>query len=269
MSTPEKHDEIDIYNLNANVKLVSRKMQSQDKVHQLIKQFKDDNPQLIQRLNNQKNVIDVTVTSNNGYSTSLNYNDELNKTIMDNTHVNEKPNTPNCKDSNILTSNCNYNSVKSSNELLHSVINIEKDLEYICGSNEPDDNSIHNRLSSLDIPEVIENTFSGNSRNSNDLQNYAIICSNNFSEDNRYDAISNEEAINISNINDDLADELTQVLEEDFMYETRTSSQNSDQIKSLDTDFMTETVNEINQELNRDVINLENLVLTPPVQFRD
>lgn len=66
--------------------------------------------------------------------------------------------------------------------------------------------------------------------------------------------------------NPDVADELTQVIGEYYISSSTTSENNS--ITSTDADLLQETVKEIHNDLGNFIMN-ENIILTPPCDFRD
>lgn len=180
--------------------------------------------------------------------------------------------------------NTNYTSVKSSEQLLNSVINNDDSVEeeihnYI--SHEKmivDDNDLPcvgiNRNKSKETNSTENNTI----ENSGETVIDAIhIIRTNPIESNEIDNnfvnlnTTNEEDIDeveTSSIDSDIAEALTQIVEE-YSTNNITNSQRSDDLMSVDEELLAEAVNEINEELSSGANSVNNIVLTPPLSFRD
>ncbi|KOB67187.1 Uncharacterized protein OBRU01_20171, partial [Operophtera brumata] len=300
--SPEINDEKTLYDLNAEVRLASRRQgNSEEIVKQMLQKFKTDNPLLIERLNINK--------SNDITDCSANYTLSNSRQLKQNTNRVDNKNVPPSRlfnNSDDVSSNATvissaigpmeYNEtvknndclkhgpIKSSNELLNRIMFLDKDSSderiglhnesmneiederrKVSFSNERDSSHFVENSMEMEIDELIttENQSSPNLTNINLLQSGI--------------SVENTETINISD-DSDIADALTQVIEE-FSVENGDTSSGS----SLEEEFICDVVNEINYELMRGTIqdiltppigfqdecNNEEIVLTPPIGFRD
>lgn len=165
--------------------------------------------------------------------------------------------------------NINYTSVKSSKELLNTMNINDESIE---------DTDTEVRPSEATAQRETEINQPKTKFDASDLNNNISVTSNNLHSplgrteaDDNDDQITldddNEEMSDSNSISDsDLADALTQIIEKCSADETLDVNRDSD--ISSDEELMAEAVNEINEDLIRGN-SIENIVLTPPVEFRD
>lgn len=161
-------------------------------------------------------------------------------------------------DENEHSNERNYASVKSSNELLTSVMNIGND-ESINEAREDTKNISNNDIASV-----------GMETSNNEAHILANDCNNNIS-DNKIDGNDNlqsdkENYIDLidSSSESNIAEALTQFIESaDESHVDKTSEE-----METDEELAQETVNEINEVLARE-ISIDSVILTPPMDFRD
>ncbi|XP_049873597.1 mutS protein homolog 4-like isoform X2 [Pectinophora gossypiella] len=175
---------------------------------------------------------------------------------------------------NYETSHSNNNiftSVKSSNELLTTLMNnyneeveqnelVEKTIdssdnkelprevveEALCSVNISDcNNNIHINVDIDNVNSKDEITYTAESVNGKRNENFDL------SDDS------------------DIADALTQVIEEYSVEEQSMDLEKSEDDISIDEELMVETINEIHKEINSEELSVENIILTPPVEFQD
>lgn len=96
-----------------------------------------------------------------------------------------------------------------------------------------------------------------NNPSSHDSTNRSLNLQNGF-------RVENTEPIDVSD-DSDIADALTQVIEEFSGENLKPSSESN----SLEEEFICDVVNEINVELMRETVNIQDIVLIPPIGFRD
>ncbi|XP_026327667.1 mutS protein homolog 4-like [Hyposmocoma kahamanoa] len=248
IDTPQSNDEALLYKLNAELRQEYRKHPNSGNVKKIIRKFKEEHSQLIERIR-QRDRSNIRIDSSANYSddnsrrqTSLT---KQNKIEYDagNGHTNER----------------NYTSVKSSNELLTSVMNIDND-DLI--NETQDDKDSSNNISNNDIACISIET-----RNI-EAKSFANDCNKNISNINGNDNSNPDEENDIDLIDvsseSDIAEALTQFLgsvEESNMDKTIDDT-------SIDEELVRETVNEINEDLARQ-ISIGSIILTPPMDFRD
>lgn len=164
----------------------------------------------------------------------------------------------------------NHSLVKSSNQLLNRIMFFDKDLsDELIGLQNESKNGIEDerRIMSSNNErysnhfmensiEVDELTTTNNS-SSHDSTNRSLNLQNGF-------RVENTEPIDVSD-DSDIADALTQVIEEFSGENLNTSSESN----SLEEEFICDVVNEINVELMRETVNIQDIVLIPPIGFRD
>lgn len=318
INSPQIDDEAVLYKLNAEVRLESRKGSNSINVKEIIRKFKQDHPQLMDRLrqsdrSNTRTDISANYSDN---SKRQNSSTELNKiqhsnTMTGNVPFLEKRLTGNtfktqhlkapviiCEasdfDSDPRNSNerntysaqspihgrsntnnknlgptvifstsddaenehlnkGNYTSVKSSNELLTSVMNID------------DDDCTSETENEKEKPP----SFSGNAAvdaetRDTEARTYTNDYKNNI-PDVRKDVNKENDIINLvdASSESDIDEALTQIIES-----IDESNHKSSDETSIDEELMQETVDEINEDLAKE-ISIENIILTPPMGFRD
>lgn len=164
----------------------------------------------------------------------------------------------------------NHSLVKSSNQLLNRIMFFDKDLsdELIGLQNESMNGIEDERRIMSSNNERYSNHFMENSievdeltttinPSSHDSTNRSLNLQNGF-------RVENTEPIDVSD-DSDIADALTQVIEEFSGENLNTSSESN----SLEEEFICDVVNEINVELMRETVNIQDIVLIPPIGFRD
>lgn len=280
--TPEINDEKTLYDMNAEVRLESRRRGDTDVAQQMLQKFKAENPFLIERLKLHRSNERTDCSANYTLSNSRQHRSKQ----ISNRGVISPPRRINHSDdvsSNTLTSalepseeraqsrSQNYGPVKSSNELLNSKIFFDKNSSNVHNStrrhemqrestnldNNIKDRSHENVESSrtsiqMEVDEAVS-TYNQSSLNTTNTEN---LIRNGDSEE-------NIDQIDISD-DSDIAEALTQVIEE---FSIDNHNLNSD--TSLDEEFISDVVNEINDELISGTGNIDNIVLTPPFGFRD
>ena len=287
--TPQKNDEETLYNLNANIQLECRKYgNSEDTAKKMLQKFKEDQPQVLGRLkvlrsrsDNRTDVSADCTMVHNSKEHSSNAASTKDSFMVNNT-ASAIP--PIIEQIEVLdeVENTNYTSVRSSEQLLNSVINNEDSAEEEI-RNISDVEMMEDGNDDLPCVEMNDNSKNGNSTDDNTIAGSAENIINlrhsnetNYAREhnemgNNYENRTNEEDTNeieTSSIDSDIAEALTQIVEE---YSTKnvTSSQRSDDLMSVDEELMSETINEINEELSSKANPVENVVLTPPLSFRD
>ncbi|KAJ2949250.1 hypothetical protein O0L34_g6203 [Tuta absoluta] len=172
--------------------------------------------------------------------------------------------------------NHNFTSVRSSNELLTTLMNIDN--EYNDNNkgtqNTSEEKSESTNTSKVETPvvEIIENV--NQSRlNESDFNNN--ISKTNVNTPSVSSHSKSESVIELTNetfdfsSDSDIAEALTQVIEEcSVQGEVMELDDSSDEM-SIDEELMAETVSEIQEELRNSHMSVDNIVLTPPMDFRD
>ncbi|XP_059052248.1 mutS protein homolog 4-like [Achroia grisella] len=293
IATPQRSDEQILYNLNADLRLQSRRNENSDENSLIIRKFKESNPQLIQRLRGQHNISDKRDSNTNNSSIpsfsflrcdSLDYVSNI-----DNNNNNDKSSNSNNEgaelvpiaqnimnvDTNVVNNETTDNSlnnvnrkftlVKSSNELLNTMITRDDDnLKSLYSQNSNKDIRLVEYQQSMELDvnenEHINSSLHISNVDSNYTNNYLVVNVNNEIE------LGNTEDLSqiASSDDSDLAEALTQVLNDSSV--DRVSKSNSDSM-SIDEELLRETVEEINQELF--TISIESIILTPPREFCD
>lgn len=316
IKTPESNDEALLYKLNAELRQKYRQDPNTGNAKEIVRKFKEDHSQLIERIRQRDR-------SNTRTDSSANYSDnnsriqtsltKLNEINHSNTNISfyeqiERSNTfrtpPKLKpvilcnasdvDSDNLNrhntysaqspkeissntginknqrstivystsadddaENDNYTSVKSSNELLTSVMNIDnEDSIETQDEKENTTNISSNYIASIDIgrKDIEAKSFS------NDCNNNISDIKLNGDDNSKSDEENDTDLSGESNI----AEALTQVIES--VDESNVDKTSDDM--SIDEQLVRETVIEINEELARQ-ISIDSIILTPPMDFRD
>nr|XP_037868515.1 mutS protein homolog 4 [Bombyx mori] len=248
---PQRNDERELYILNAELQKEYRKNGGSEKaLEATINKFKENNAELVEKLkiqtsNNPSSSSNECWSSDpkKGYSNNpsgsgkkpLEYNRTPERLNTESLTVNEKPGATEI-----------YPQIKSSNELLTSMKTIK--------------NKSHTYIDE-DIQTIgIENV----NTKLNKLSPNCLNESNHYIEEYQ-NTLSTEHENSLSD--DDLSEALTQVIGEcsnSFDH----SIDNED--RATDETLMIETINEINEELNNaSNYNFNDLILTPPIAFRD
>ncbi|XP_022837730.1 mutS protein homolog 4-like isoform X2 [Spodoptera litura] len=272
--TPGNGDAQSLYNLNATIQKECRKYgHSEETVKRIVIKFKADNPQICNRLNAQcDNRTDWSAEcSYVPYSKekSILSNDESNN---DNELKNTRTPIPTSLVENLELiedfQHRNYASVQSSEQLLNSVIHNDDSAERD-DQNTSDVEMIGSdtdELSNLEVHETKQN----NAEESNDQFQNSYNNKMHGQTPTSHNTDINEEdtnAIETSSIDSEIAEALTQIVEE-YSSKNVTHSQRSSDM-SIDDDLVNETINEINDELSTGLSSIENIILTPPMSFRD
>lgn len=132
-----------------------------------------------------------------------------------------------------------------------SMNGIEDERRIMSSNNERYSN--HFMENSIEVDELTTT----NNPSSHDSTNRSLNLQNGF-------RVENTEPIDVSD-DSDIADALTQVIEEFSGENLNTSSESN----SLEEEFICDVVNEINVELMRETVNIQDIVLIPPIGFRD
>lgn len=291
MRTPQRNDAEFFYNLNANIQQEFRKYGDLDEAtKKIFQKFKEDHPLILERLNILRSRSDNRTDLSADCSLAQNSKEQSSNEDKESFGANN--NTTNNRsplNEQIVgfdeDTYANYASVRSSEQLLNSVINNEDSIEEEF-NNVSDVEMIEE--GNDDLPSVEMNDSSKNrscSANRNSLigkNNSNIINNSNLNERHTIEGNETDEN-NSTNLNDDhiiemesqtssidsdIAEALTQIVEE-YSARNETNSEQSSGVMSVDEVLMSETVNEINKELSSDVNGVENIVLTPPLNFRD
>ncbi|XP_063536035.1 mutS protein homolog 4-like [Cydia strobilella] len=288
-----KTDERLLYEFNAELRKQSRRHPNNDNIiNDLNNKFKEDNPLLIERLkadrlskeNNNDSIANRSsiptrqessneaVLSKNSYSSSNAVIPIQNHFISNRsrqnalTHAVENDKADNEENENTMAQDLgNDAGITSSTGLLNTMINHDNinpipDLsaedfedEALAAENEMNDHldsPIHTNVivSNYDDSNFVTDMIDGDNDKTNEL------CNSGRSDDSAFtDSV--------------LADAVTQVIECSNTFQGDSISDASEM--STDDELMTETVNEINMELDNGIVSLDDLVLTPPPEFRD
>lgn len=271
-----------LYELNAKIRQESRKNSKfQETIPKMIEQFKIDNPLIIEKLSVERNILDTNSNINSTMSSeaittnSLRTNTgkyvENNKNNNKNSHnaVETSDSTTgysNSTQENFTTNRALYASVKSSTELLNTMKNSKK-FDGINNENLDEKLKTFQKIQTMYIDNDMNKSLMMNDNDHNlktsDVNNNNSNIRNNDPEYNDKDEIIESDEINESD-ESDIASALTQILEE-----TSDASMDSDSKMSVDEELMIETVQEINEDLNKLNVDIENIILTPPLEFRN
>ncbi|XP_047029742.1 mutS protein homolog 4-like isoform X2 [Helicoverpa zea] len=281
--TPQRNDDEVLYNVNANIQQECRKNgNSEDNTKKVLLKFKEEHPQIYERLNILRNNNRTNVSSNS--SVVPNSKEETSKEFTKDSFVNNNVETARTPTNELLevqvkVENPNYTCVQSSEQLLNSVINNDEFVE----------EEVQNTMSDVEMMDDIDDfpcvEINNMSKTKNSMHNNSIAYNNDYSQNNMTDKQTMENSvtsynaenemndednskIETSSIDSDIAEALTQIVEE-YSSVNVTNSQRSSDIMSVDEELMSETINEINEELLSGINGVENIVLTPPLSFRD
>ncbi|CAH0398232.1 unnamed protein product [Chilo suppressalis] len=272
-------DDYLLYELNA-------KFQGERRIHnnelnsaKILQDFKNDNPSVIARLKNQENkpkdvntsnIISNSSRENYGFNVRLRMEElqtaanSLNQFSLNN---NEKYltdcNSVDTEDVNISFAQHHLNTVKCSNELLtcmlykNKIVNNVEDTELNDSRDKENDAFDFNSV----LPVIEINTTAAENltetnvpKNSNTCEVSKIISVIENVSNNE----TNADTETISS-DSDIAEALTQIIE-DFSTEL---------IETDDEGLIRETVDEIDKDIENGRGNIENIILTPPLQFQD
>lgn len=267
-TSPIKTDDEILYDLNAKIRHESRKTinNPESLIKAIIQKFKIDNPQILAKIcrekstpnnnrsdisSNGKNSSNLTTVndSSNNQNRSSKIVDPQNLATVQTKEIQSNDSNEDSLDTNDTNT---YTAVKSSTELLNTLIIINKDIH-------------KNRTSGNNDADSIEIYI--NNENLNNETNSKPNMDVNYNEIEIDDNSTNDD--NIQNENEsDLAEALTQIIEEQSE-DIVNSGQGSD--ISIDEELMRETVEEIADALKETTydLTLNTIVLTPPLEFRD
>ncbi|CAB3261672.1 unnamed protein product [Arctia plantaginis] len=301
IGTPLKTDEAALYMLNANIQQDLRKYGiTNNSTKELLQKFKEKHLELVERLESLRSKSDNRTNSSFSYS-RVGYSVEQTSTdnnskdcIFKNTGGNYQPSFSNganikpperersiAEDVDMVDKN--YTSVKSSEQLLNSVLNHDGHTMKAIIQNASDLEMIEDSNSSNADLQNINNTNSRNKEESmvspecrnniNVSLTDHIELENNYNKNN-YISPDDNHTYDIDNLSFDseIADALTQIVDEySIQNDSKDSAErNSDyELMSIDEELAKETVHEINEELSNEMYSVENIVLTPPLSFRD
>lgn len=285
IKTPQQNDEAMLYKLNSDIMLESRKHNnSEEIVNQMLQKIKNENPGLLQRIRNNK-----TDCSTNSYSVDSiqRYSSNEVKTNSNEVGIGEANKISSGATSSAIDPSpyaigfhkANQTAVKSSTQLLH-IHNANKDSS--SERNQLSDREEHvNRCYQEDFSINVSHEENNTSYDKRQTEASYRIDKNNTSKTNDtieiIDISDNENNIEtFCNVSDsdtcsDTADALTQVIEECSLGEHRTCNKNqSSSSRSLDEEFLSEVMNEINKDIQKETtMNILDLILTPPMGFRN
>ncbi|XP_061716369.1 mutS protein homolog 4-like [Cydia pomonella] len=288
-----KSDDRLLYEINAELRKQSRRHPNNDNIiNDLKKKFKEENPLLIERLkaerlskdnNNDSSAnrssVPTRQESSNEAMLSKNSFSSSNAVIPISNHFISNRSTANAatnavelnREDNVENENTmiqdndfgNNAGVTSSTGLLNTMINYDinsvPDLsaddfedEVLAAENEMNDHLDNPRHTNLIVNYDDSNFMTDIIDGDNDKTNE--LCNTGRSDD----SVFNDSV---------LADAVTQVIECSSTFQENSISETSEM--STDEELMTETVNEIDMELDDGIVSLDNLVLTPPPEFRD
>lgn len=297
-------DEKVLYDLNADItKVIRKNANSEAAVKRIMKTFKEQNPQLIERLRN-KIRSEKTETSRSSKSSNIRESESSNIITSKDSAIGvlvrdtessinlmsskERTNTQKRAPKVIYSTtdideaqetrpHLNYTTVRSSNELLNTVIrNDDNESEHLCEDSynthgKPTDMQMainNNETDETCLPEA----FTTNERNTNlSISRRTDSFDGQSSEKGKDDTSAIDvdmtgdnhtvDSVMIIDEESEIAEALTQVLEE---YSRDDITESEIDFSQTDEDLMRETVLEIN-----DSFAIESLVLTPPFDFRD
>lgn len=244
----------------------------------LLQNFRNENTDLIERLRLQKTNssirTDISAVSNSKEETT---NGQNNEAVTEIQNVSDSMYKSDSSDGKILKENAdpidnvnenenNFTLVKSSNELLNTMMQIDE------GNMEVDVHNLRNdqNLEPLNtyqnhIPaENIEDANINYNNTSESFRGDHTNIVNNEISDTKTNSDSDNSEISTSD--SDIAEALTQIIDD---YSNDTNPQNGSDNISVDEDLMRETIDEINDELDIGLESIESIVLTPPNAFRD
>ncbi|XP_050558048.1 mutS protein homolog 4-like isoform X4 [Spodoptera frugiperda] len=270
--TPQNNDAQSLYNLNATIQQECRKYNnSTETVKRILHKFKEDNPQIINRVQLQCSRSD-NKTDMSAECSYVPYAEEkslISHEDSDTNKVTKNIRTPIPKfpvehlELVDEVQHRNYASVQSSEQLLNSVIHNDDSAEA------DDGNTSDIEMVRYDNDEVAKaNDYVEESNDqfqqsfNNEMHDHPTPPGNNID--------MNEEDTNAtetSSLDSDIAEALTQIVEE-YSSKNVTHSQKSSDM-SIDEDLINETIHEINEELSNEASSVENIILTPPLSFRD
>ncbi|XP_037294385.1 mutS protein homolog 4 [Manduca sexta] len=280
ISTQKRNEEL-LYNLNANIRHETRKnTDSSVIIERILQKFTEENPGLIEKLKTQINSTifqtDSSAKCSSAHTSKQQISAEYSKLSPLNTNNN---NIKFLEIQNIHHKPDNEIGIRSSNELITSMIN-----------NNPSCSDVHKLQYDLEMTAVHNNTpiegmasFGDNVilENFNNVEHNGSenLMNNNSIETNHgnYDKNVNEEEMEMSTDSktneidssdeSDVGEALTQLIDECSAVDMEGPLDRSNDM-SVDEELMLETVDEINEELNNK-LDIENIVLTPPIDFRD
>ncbi|XP_053610160.1 mutS protein homolog 4-like [Plodia interpunctella] len=282
---PQKCDEEVLYQLNADLQSKLRRNELSDEQNrQFLRNFKSEHPNSVERLRIQRGQSNNTRTDSSAHnSTGVNskqiaFSSDINTSTIKIVEE-QRPNKIVPNQSPVIYSidngrvikekpnGSNYTTVKSSGQLLNSVIQMDKDIN-------------DNIYTQDEFPDVIisnhekNRSIAGSQRDSMKLFQYNENVKSQENNENTRQSDSKNETKSIQEMNEtyfdsdddsDIAEAATQILEEYSIMDESNDSVNSD--ISVDEQLMRETVEEINEEITSGV-SVDNIVLTPPMDFQ-
>lgn len=270
-----------------------RQVNAEGIVRNILQKFKDDNPTMIERLkanhSNDKTDCSANYTLTNSRQPKHFSNIIVNQTTSTNRFSISDEDLFNAMSSAVdpsnnsrkASTNENHSLVKSSNGLLNNVMFLVNDLSmgedtHIDNNNKDEEEELNaNICANSNVRSSNRERNEENSRlvgdidtDISDTTNNKSHMSTNVSRDTTQSLITEGEKVEHEDFSDDsdIAEALTQVIEE-FSAENHSST--STELISLDDEFISDVVNEINEDLMSGVGNVDNIILTPPPGFRD
>ncbi|CAH2095997.1 unnamed protein product [Euphydryas editha] len=272
-TSPNETDDEILYDLNSKIRHESRRTHnSESLIKAIIQKFKSENPQIIAKICREKSAQSCSrsdLSSNVKTSSSLATTNDLSNnqniackivdpqdlSICENNKIQSNDLNEDCFDNNSTNI---YTGIKSSTELLNTLINAKKDKSI----------SRSRKSSSTDAIDIAKTNNNENENLNNEINTVPII-NNNYYNEMDTDENSTSDYNNITNETEsELAEALTQIIEEQA---EEIINSDEDRNLSIDEELMRETVDEINDALKKSTCDLvlDTIILTPPLQFRD
>nr|XP_026499786.1 mutS protein homolog 4-like isoform X1 [Vanessa tameamea] len=264
-TSPFKTDDQLIYDLSAKIRYESRKTYKPDElIRTIIRQFKIENPQIVTKIRaerrKQSNETSDSRSIVENTKSLITSNDLSNKqsTIQRAHDLSDSTKALTSNDSRENNSKSNikniHTSVKSSNELLNAF----------------SDTTIHKYNDEIETVIDVNDSMNTGSK-TNNTDKLIINLNGDYNVTNEDEKSTNDDSklsIESDESESDLASALTQIIEENSE-ESTNSEQDSNM--SIDEELMRETLNEINEDLNKMTCDLvmDTIILTPPLEFRD
>lgn len=258
--------------MNAKIRHESCKTvdNAESSIKSIIQKFKIENPQLLAKIRREKSTPNYNrsdISSNDKTSSNLDTVNDSSSNQNRSSKIDDPQNLATVQTKEIQSNDSNedrldtndtntYTAVKSSTELLNTLISINEDIH-------------KNRTSSNNDADAIEINI--NNENLNNESNSIPNMDNNYNEMEIDENSKSDDNIESDHESEsDLAEALTQIIEEQSE-DIINCDQGSASDMSIDEELMRETVEEIAYALEETTydLTLDNIVLTPPLEFRD
>ncbi|XP_069359651.1 mutS protein homolog 4-like isoform X7 [Maniola hyperantus] len=299
LRSPNKTEEELLYELNAKIRNEIRKNDN-NSVKMILQQFKNDNPQLVEKMRAERSTISyISDTNTNSISDNINKSEETNNLRQSQVRNNKKVFKPPLKISSTSTTGYTNSDLELNNQNLYATVKSSTDMlsTIIVESNKADNsafNPVHRsfkkNMAIQDNKSELNNRPIGSSK----LITTEVLISNN--DDNSMTKLNGTddsiETTPVSDKEDIDMEDVMQVCDVEMNSESNTSVDSDialaptqlveeQSLSFMDTDhsptlsdqkLIKETVNEINEEFNHNNMtfdeSIETLILTPPLEFR-